>query len=90
MSNYLRGNPNSLQSLFNAEDNVRRYKAEFNAASVALELSKIRQRAARLRSQAEPLNTNFPDREQQELVLEAIWYVLYGTYDEKWGGYSNS
>jgi hypothetical protein len=63
---------NSLLRLFRAEDEVRRWTAEWENASGRMELAKVKQRAAYLISQYEPINSIGIDR---KILLELLDFV---------------
>jgi hypothetical protein len=57
-----------------AQANTRTASAEYNAAAARLELAQIRERLAKLKSQAEPLNS-IGNREQ---CYQAAFYAVVG------------
>lgn len=62
-----------------AQTSTRCAKAEYDAASVRLELACIRERAAELCSQHEPLHTmTGGDKLTRDIINKAIFYVLNG------------
>lgn len=59
----------SLDKLFAAQGEVRRWKAETENATARLELARIRERSALLISQHDPVNSLGIDREKLRAVL---------------------
>jgi len=65
----------NLSQLFDAEEKVRRWRAEFENASARLELATIRKNIKYLISQHEPVASTGLDRKQVERILG---YVEHG------------
>lgn len=76
-----------LSDLYHAHDKVGRARAESAAASYKLDLELIRERAAELRSQSDPiakllgldiLSDEYAERRKQ--ILDCVFYVLIGRF----------
>lgn len=62
-----------------AQADSRAAMAEYNAASRALELAKIRERLAQIKSQHEPLHSLLDARlSERDRLYEAAFYVVTG------------
>ena len=70
---------NSLLELFSAEDEVKRWNAEWENAAGRMELAKIRRNAAYLISQYEPVNSLGIDRKILANLLHFV--VKHGSMD---------
>ena len=64
-----------LSVLFDCEERVRRWRAEWENASARMELAKINENCARLISQYEPVDSLGIDREILRILLS---YVRHG------------
>lgn len=57
---------------------------ERSLATVKLEFARVKERAAEIRSQHEPLNTlTAGDAEERQRILDAVFYVLVGRFPKK-------
>lgn len=63
-----------LQKLFNAQDITARWRAESEGASARLEIAQIKERAAYLISQHEPVASLGLDREALRAALSYLWH----------------
>lgn len=65
----------ALNLLFNAEDKVDRWSAEFNYASTKLNLARMNKNMAYLISQYEPINSLGIDRDIIQIIFS---YITHG------------
>ena len=70
-----------LGKYLHAQETTARRRAERDLASANLELARIQELAAEMRSQHEPLDTlTGGDKEERERILKAIFYVTVGRW----------
>ena len=63
---------------------TRLAQAERSKATIKLEFARVKERAAELRSQHEPLHTlTAGDTEERQRILDAVFYVLVGRFPIK-------
>jgi len=71
-----------LVEYLKAEEETKRCYAEYNAASVRLELAKVRERLSEIESQYQPLASNVESDEERQRHINTAFYVVVGRWHE--------
>lgn len=70
-----------LQDLFHQHDKVARWEAERENASARLELAKIHERLASVKSQHQPIaDITSMSMSPRDMILHAAHFVVYGKF----------